>query len=333
MDVRATADLETFVAVIDAGGFSLAARHLGLSQPAVSRRVAALERRLGTQLLSRIGRRLRLTAAGQELHQRCGPLLAELRRIERAASADRGTAGTLRVTAPPALARRLVVPGLVDFHARHPEIRIALDTAERFAELADGGFDVALRLFTPGRHADLVTRRLASFAVVPCAAPAYLARRGTPRTPADLAAHDCLILAATREHADWSFRGDGRDQVRVTGPLATNDVDALRVAAVSGLGVALLPAFAVDDDLRARRLRRLLPGFEPPPVPLYAVHGEPRGAPPRTRAFLDFVAAAARRAGNAASSSLASQGGNPVTSGTAAPRRRRRARAQRGAAP
>jgi len=299
--VRAMADLETFVEVIDAGGFSLAARRLGLSQPAVSRRVAALERRLGTQLLTRIGRRLRLTPAGQDLHERCRPLLVELHRIEREASGGKAAGGTLRVTAPPALARRLIVPSLVDFHARHPDIRIALDTSERFAELADGGFDVALRLFTPGRHADLMSRRLAAFAVVVCAAPAYLARRGTPRTPADLASHACLILAATREHAVWSFaRGSGREQVRVTGPLATNDVDALRAAAVSGLGIALLPSFAVDDELRARRLKRLLSGHELAEVPLFAVHAEARAASRRTRAFLDFVAAAARKAGSAA---------------------------------
>lgn len=299
MDVRATADLETFVEVVDAGGFSPAARRLGLSQPAVSRRVAALERRLGTQLLSRLGRRLRLTPAGQDLHERCRPLLVELRRIEREASGSKAAGGTLRVTAPPALARRLIVPGLVEFHRRHPDVRIALDTSERFAELADGGFDVALRLFTPGRHADLVARRLASFPVLVCAAPAYLARRGTPRAPAELASHDCLVLAATREHAVWTFAmGSGREPVRVTGPLATNDVDALRAAAVSGLGIALLPSFAAGDELRARRLKRLLSGHELPEVPLFAVHGEARTVSRRTRAFLDFVTASARKAGS-----------------------------------
>lgn len=289
--MRSTADLETFVAVVDAGGFSPAARRLELSQPAVSRRIAALERRLGTQLLVRLGRRLRLTPAGHALHDRCRPLLQELRRVERDASAASVGAGALRVTAPPALARRLVVPGLAAFHRAHPDVRLVLDTSERFADLAEGGFDVALRLFTPGRYADLVTRRLASFPVIACATAGYLARRGTPRVPATLAEHDCLVLAATREHATWSFRGVARDDVRVTGPLATNDVDALRIAALAGLGVALLPTFVVAADLRARRLRRVLPGHEPPPVPLYVVHGELRGAPPRTRAFLDFLAA------------------------------------------
>lgn len=290
--MRGTADLETFVAVVEAGGFSTAARRLGLSQPAVSRRVAALERRLGTQLLSRIGRRVRLTPAGSDLHERCRPLLSELRRIEREASARDAASGVLRVTAPPALARRLIVPRLPELRARHPEMRVVLDTSERYADLAAGGFDVALRLFTPGRYADLVTRRLASFVVVPCAAPAYLRVRGTPRVPEDLAGHDCLVLAATREHALWSFGRGGRNDVRVTGPLATNDVEALRVAALAGLGIALLPSFLVDDDVRARRLRRVLPGFEPSAIPLYAVHAEPRGASPRTRALLDFLAAA-----------------------------------------
>ena len=296
--MRATEDLETFVAVVDAGGFSLAARQLDLSQPAVSRRIAALEARLGTQLLVRVGRRLRLTPAGRALHERSRPLLIELRRVEQDASTTAASlGGTLRVTAPPALARRLVVPGLAELHARHPEVRIALDTSERFADLAEGGFDVALRLFTAGRYADLVTRRLASFPVLPCAAAAYLSRRGTPRVPADLAAHDCLVHAATRAHASWVFRGSaGKEEVQVGGPLVTNDVEALRIAALGGLGIALLPSFVVGDDVRARRLRRVLPGFEPPPVPLFAVHGERRGVAPRTRAFLDFLADAVKRA-------------------------------------
>lgn len=285
-------DTETFVAVVDAGGFSAAARILARSQPAVSRRVGALETRLGVRLLVRSTRRLRLTEAGAAYYERCRRLLAELADADAdAAASARLPRGVLRVTAPPLLARRRLVPRLDAFLARWPELSLELTLAERVADVVEEDFDCAVRLFDPGRQPGVIARRVGGLAVVTCAAPAYLAARGTPRRPADLAAHECLVQLTRPPRQHWSF---GAERVAVRGRLRTTDVEALCIAAVGGLGIARLPAFLVDDDVRAGRLRPLLTRWRPPPAPVFAVYRERRHLPARVRVFIEFLAAALR---------------------------------------
>lgn len=280
-------DAETFVAVVDAGSFSAAAQALERTQPSISRRVGSLEARLGVRLLVRSTRRLRLTEAGAAYYERCRRLLAELAEAEAdAAAAAQLPRGVLRVTAPPLLGRRRLVPQLPAFLERWPELSLELTLAERVVDVVEEDFDCAVRMIDPGRRPGVIARRVGAIAIVTCAAPDYLAARGTPRRPAELAAHDCLMQLTRPPRDRWAF---GAESVAVQGRLRITDVEALRVAAVAGLGVARLPAFVVEDDLRAGRLRALLTRWRPAPVPVFAVYRERRHLPARVRVFVQFL--------------------------------------------
>jgi DNA-binding transcriptional LysR family regulator len=257
-------DAEVFVAVVDAGGFTAAAIALGVSQPAVSRRIAALEARLGVRLFTRSTRRLRPTDAGAAFYERARRVLAELEEGECEAAAESAELrGSLRFTAPPAFGRHVVVPQLAAFAAAHPAITVDLVLGERRLELAEEAVDLAVRIDAPGSAPGLIHTRLTDFAVVACAAPAYLAAHGVPRTPADLAQHACLLQAGPSRGDVWSFaaRRAERVAVQVRGPMRSNDVEALAAATRAGMGIALLPDFLVAADLRRGTLRAVLPRF------------------------------------------------------------------------
>ncbi len=290
-------DAEVFVAVVDAGGFTPAALALGVSQPAVSRRIAALEARLGVRLLTRSTRRLRPTDAGASFYEHARNALGILEAGEcEAAAANADLRGLLRVTAPPAFGRHVIVPAVAAFSATHPAITIDLVLAERRLDLAEERIDLAVRIDDPGRASELIHTRLGDFGVVTCAAPAYLAAHGTPRTPADLARHACLLQAGPSRSDVWSFtppaRATRRSEaatVKVAGPLRSNDVEALAAATRAGMGVARLPDFLLTTDLR-----RVLARFATRRVPVFAVYSERRHLPARTRVLLDFLTARLR---------------------------------------
>lgn len=294
-------DAEVFVTVVDAGGFTAAARALDLSQPAVSRRVGALEARLGVRLLVRSTRRFRATDAGQAFYERCRRLLSELEEAEHEAAAHGSELrGSLRLAAPPSFGRSVLLPHLAAFAATHPAIELDLALGERPVELNEEGFDLAVRIGDPGRAPGLIRTRLTSFTAIPCAAPAYLAERGTPRQPADLAQHACLVQIGMMRHDRWTLTSDrkGRSEkqtVSVAGPLRSNDVEGLAVACRAGLGVAVLPSFLVGGDLQDGHLRRVLPRWQPRTVEVWAVYAERRHLPARGRALLDFLVERLRR--------------------------------------
>jgi DNA-binding transcriptional LysR family regulator len=290
-------DAEVFVSVVDSGGFSAAARRHGVTQPAISRRIAALEARLGARLLVRSTRRFALSEAGRVYVERCRRLLAELAEAEREVAA-RSTSprGVLRVAAPPLFARRVIVPRLADFFRRHPDVTLELVLAERYVDVVDEGFEVAIRLREPAAGAAMVARRIGFFRSLVCCAPVYLRGRRPPDVPADLAEHACIVHAATSTRDEWTFRdANGTQTVRVRGPLRTNDVDAIHAAARAGVGIAALPSFAVPDDLAAGTVAPLLASFTLPQVPVWAVHAGGRHRSARVRVFVDWLAKAIRR--------------------------------------
>lgn len=289
-------DAEIFVSVVECGGFSTAARRHGVTQSAVSRRVAGLEQRLGTRLLQRTTRRFALSESGQRYYDRCRRLLAELNEAEQevmaGASAPRGT---LRVAAPPLFGRRVLVPRLRSFLDSHPDIDVDLVLGEGYVDLVQDGIEVAIRLLHPGASSTLVIRRVGTFRTVVCAAPSYLRGRRPPARPADLTEHACLRHWAVPAGNDWSFRGpDGIQAVRVSGPLRVNDVEATHAAALAGIGVAALPSYAVADDLRTGALKPLLESFTLPPMTVWAVHTSRRHRSARLRAFLAWLGTALR---------------------------------------
>jgi DNA-binding transcriptional LysR family regulator len=285
-------ELAVFVAIIDAGSLAAAARRLRRSPPAVSRALAGLEERLGTRLVERTTRSLAPTEAGRVLADRARGLLADFEEAMQA-GAEQGSSlgGTLRISAPQVFGRMHVMPLVSSFVDAHPELRAELVLSDRYLDLLEEGLDVALRI---GQLADsgLVARRVGQVRRVVVAAPSYLAERGAPHDPRDLASHGIVFTSGRGTPVEWRFRQRGREQsVRLAPRLIVNQVDAALSAARDGRGIASALSYQVAADLAAGRLVRLLKEFEGPPLPVQLVVSSARHMPARVRAFLDHAAA------------------------------------------
>jgi len=260
--------LHWLVVLAQQGSFTAAAERLGVSKAAMSQRVAELERVAGVALVRRTTRSVRLTEAGQRL---VDDTRASFEQIAESFAQVRDLAGSprglLRVTAPVALARQQLVPLLADFLRQYPEVRLELDLSDRISSLATEGFDLAIRhtASPPDTH---VAWTLCQTRSVLVATPAYLRRNGVPQLPQELARHNCLHYPRAHETPAWTFEcrppaTPERATVQVSGSLAANNSEALRDAALAGLGIALLPDFSAQASLRAGRLVELLPDWTP----------------------------------------------------------------------
>lgn len=288
------ATLVTFVAVVDHGGFSRAAERLDTTAGAVSRRVAALERHLGLRLINRTTRRLALTEAGEHYYRDVSAILQALTDAEdRVSHLREAPSGELRVAAPLSFGVRALAPLLPGFHARWPELHLTLDLDDRMVDIVAAGADLALRI-GPLTDSSLVARRIASFARVFSAAPAYLDRRGRPNSPAALRGHDCLRYSNLGVREEWTLHRrddpDTREGVDVSGPLCCNNGDLLRHAAVAGMGICSLPRFLVADDLDSGALESILDDWQAPALVLSAVWPSRRFVPAKVRVFVDYLA-------------------------------------------
>jgi DNA-binding transcriptional LysR family regulator len=279
-------DMVVFAQVFERSSLTRAARALGSTRSAVSKSIARLEDHLGTRLLQRTTRQLSATAAGHAYYLHCARIVAEVKCAERTASELRARPkGLLRVNCALSLGI-LLAPALPRFALRYPEVTLQLELSESLVDLVGAAIDVGVRL---GRLPDsnLVGRKLASYRRLVCASPAYLAARGTPRTPADLADHNCLTRVG---HDRWGFRAGRREEpVRVAGSYRADTPELLRQAALAGLGVTLLPSFLLEADLRAGRLAVVLERFESPPAAIFAVYPHQQHLSPNARAFVDFL--------------------------------------------
>jgi DNA-binding transcriptional LysR family regulator len=283
--------IAVFDRVVERKSFAEAARSLGLTTSAVSKRIARLERALGATLLHRTTRRLSLTEAGAVYHDRIRRVLGELASAEEAVT-RLGTEphGLLRVSAPMSFGHLHLAPLVPEFLAAHPGLRVDLELDDRLVDLIDGGFDVAVRIAALA-DSSLVARRLAPARRVICGSPDYLARRGVPRHPADLARHDCLRYTL-QARGDWTVRrGRSGARVEVSGSLQANNGEVLRAAALAGLGLVFLPTMIVWRDLQAGTLVPVLVPHLPPPTAIHAVYPRSRLLSPKVRAFVDFLAA------------------------------------------
>lgn len=284
--------MATFVAVIEHGSLSGAARALGRSLPAVSRQIAALEAHLSARLLTRTTRALAATDEGRLYYERARRILGDVQETERAVNAEAAIAsGRLHVSAPALLGRLRLAPLLPIFLARHPRVDIDLSLSDRPVSLIEEGIDIALVI---GALPDsrLMARRLGEVRMVVCAAPSYLAEHGEPTAPDEIAQHHCLVFAAMPGRAEWAFRGpDGsRHAVRVPSPrLSANALDAAVTAAIGGAGLVRAPSWQVAEPIATGTLRAVLTGFERPAAPLHALTPPGRAQPAKTRAFLDFL--------------------------------------------
>lgn len=287
--------LAAFLAVAAHESFTGAAAALGLTRATVSAQVADLEARLGVRLLHRSTRAVRLTPAGQAFRERLADLPDRVDAAERAARAEQtAPEGRLRVTAPPDLGQRFLIPWVAEFLAEHPRITIELDLSNAAHNLIERHFDLAVR-GTLAVEPNLVTRQLGASLLHTCARPDYLARRGVPAEPGDLAGHDLLHFAHLRGGRVWPMsREDARVLVPVAPRLELNDGWALRLAALEGAGICQLPGFIVGEDIRLGRLVPVLGDWQAGQVPLHAVYPDNRLIAQRVKAFVAFLARKAR---------------------------------------
>ncbi|HEU4382479.1 MAG TPA: LysR family transcriptional regulator [Anaeromyxobacteraceae bacterium] len=292
------ADMAVFARVARLGGFTAAAREVGASKSAVSKAVARLEAHLGTRLLQRTTRRVALTEAGRALEVRASRMLEEAGAgAEAVAALAAAPLGTLRVNGPVVFGETFLAPALPDLLARHPGLRIELILDDRLVDAGAGGWDVVVRI-APLADSALAVRKLALDRRVVVAAPSYLARRGTPRTPEDLRAHDCLHYTNVTRAEEWRFRGARAAPLATAGSLDTNHGLAMRAAVLAGLGIAVLPEFMVAGDLRSGALVELLQAYAlPRRTAIHALYPRSRPTPPKVRVFLDHLSARLRQAG------------------------------------
>ena len=285
------AAIEAFVKVSETKSFTEAAARLGQSKSAISRHITALESELGARLFHRSTRTLALTEAGQSYYERMARILSDVEEANRAVTQlQAAPRGRLRVNAPMSFGFLHLAGILPDFMERYPEVSIDLVMNDRFVDLVDEGFDVALRI---GGMADssLIAKKLGPVRRVICASPDYLDKRGVPLTPDDLRTHDCLCNTNGPSPYEWSFihPEGGAWAVDVRGGITANNGDALRVAALKGLGLTLLPTFIVVADLQAGNLVTVLDQYMVQKLSMHAVYPTSRHLSPKVRAFVDFL--------------------------------------------
>ncbi|PSJ36936.1 LysR family transcriptional regulator [Sphingomonas deserti] len=284
-------EMEVFARIVREGGFSAAARSLDLTPSAVSKLVARLERRLGTRLLARTTRALTLTPEGEDYHRAALRILRDLDTADQAVTG--GTVrGRLSINASLPFGRMFVAPAVASFLARNPDVTISLSFTDAIVDLVGEQADIAIRVGTLPDSA-LVARKLGQSRRVICAAPSYLARKGTPREPAALRDHDCITFNFRRPGASWPMAVDGETiEQPVAGPVLVNNGETLRQMALEGLGLARLGRFHVADDIARGDLVPVLEAFNPGDLePIHAVYVGGGPVPLRVRAFIDHLLA------------------------------------------
>ncbi len=284
--------MAVFARVVAERSFTAAAPLLGLSKSVVSERVSALEQRLGARLLHRTTRKLSLTPEGELLYLRARQLLATADEAADTASAV-GTRveGRLRVTVPIGLGLSRIAAWLPEFSFTYPDVTIELSLSERMIDVVAESFDVGIRMASQLTDSSLMVRRVGTDPRLVVASPAYLARHPAPRHPEELAQHACLRLAGVADEWSFSRRGGPVARVRVTGPLLTDNALALRIAALEGLGLAVLLRSLVEHDLASGALVPVLATHDISSVGIFIVSPHREVMPVRVRAFIDFIAA------------------------------------------
>ena len=285
------AAMQVFAQVVESGSFAKAAERLNVSTSAASRHIADLEAHLQARLLNRTTRRVSLTESGRAYYERCVQLLGDLEEAEQEAS--RATVvprGTIRMTTSAVFGTRHVAPVVAEFLAHNPGVRFDISLSERIVDLVEEGFDLGIRIGTPGSD-NLVARKLGETRIVPCAAPAYLEARGAPAVPEDLARHNCFTYEYVTPRNSWRFRDPRGEErtVRVGGNLHSNNGDFVAEVAARGVGIVFEPAFIVGPEVRAGRLVPLLQDFEPAPIPIFAVYPSRKHLSAKVRVFVEFL--------------------------------------------
>jgi DNA-binding transcriptional LysR family regulator len=284
------ARMKAFTRVVEAGGFSAAAEQLGLSRAIVSKAVLDLERDLGARLLERTTRRVNVNEIGLAYYEKCVRILADLEEADRSVQQLHDEPrGILRVTAPVSFSLLHMKTVITAYLTQYPDVSLSLTLNDRFVDLIDEGYDVAIRI-TRLDDSSMIARHIAPAKRVLCAAPSYLQKHGIPETPADLIRHQCLGYGASVRPDEWTLVGpDGARTIRVSGPLSSNNGDLLACAARDGLGITLLPTFIIGGDVASNALTVVLPEHRPTDIGIYAVYPPNRHLAAKVRTFIDIL--------------------------------------------
>ena len=278
--------MRIFVQVVESGGFAPAAKTLHLSAPSVTRAISKLEELIGTRLLVRTTRSLKLTAAGEGYVADCRRILADIAEAEaNAAGSFTQPAGLLTITAPSLFGSIHVLPVILEFLEHYPAMQVKTVFVDRVTNLVEEGLDVAVRIAALPASG-LVARRIGFIRQMICGSPDYFARHGEPETPQDLASHQII----GRGNSEWLFGRDNAIKVLISGRLICNTNDAAIAAAVAGWGLSRFQSYQVAPEIHAGRLKVVLADYEREPVPIHIVHSEGRMVSARIRAFVDFAA-------------------------------------------
>lgn len=287
-------DILVFLAVVEAGSFAAGGKSAGVSRSAAGKAIARLERHLGTRLLNRTTRTLSLTHEGETFRAHGMGIVDAIQEAEASvAGGGRTPRGTLRLTIPDAFGRMIVMPVLAQFLQDWPDVQVEVSLTDRLVEIVDEGWDLAIRIGVTQVDSSLVSRVVARYPIVLCAAPVYLATRGEPRAVEHLAQHDCLYFTIHGQRQAWKLLDPQQGMVKATGRsrLRLDTGEAIRGAALAGLGIAYLPRFIVESDLAAGSLKAILPAATPDSVSIVALYPSKRLLEPRVRHFVDLLVA------------------------------------------
>lgn len=284
--------MQAFVCAVNEGSFTAAANVLAISPTMVAKHVRFLEARLGEALLNRTTRRQSLTEVGALYFERCRKVLAEAEAAEACVAVLRDAPrGLLKIHAPVTFGTERLAPALAKYLGQYPAVNVELTLSDRSVDLTEQGYEAAIRIGNLG-NARLVAKPLKPYEMWLCASPGYLQAHGTPSAPADLTPHNCLGFAYWRRKDAWHFRaGEELQEVPVSGRFVVNNGQALRTAALAGLGVIMQPEALLSSDVAAGRLVRLLPDWALAARPMHLVFPAERRQSPKLRSFVDFVVA------------------------------------------
>ncbi|CAJ0698478.1 LysR family transcriptional regulator [Ralstonia holmesii] len=284
-------DLEFFTQLVKQGSLAALARELGVTPPAITARLAQLEKRLGVRLLNRTTRRLSVTHEGEIYLATGARLLEELQELEQTVSSSRGTPkGLLRINATFGFGRRHVAPAIVEFARRYPDVEVQLELTDRSVNLTDKAFDIGI-WFGTVPDSRMVARKIVSNKRMLCASPSYLERAGLPQVPRDLQSHQCIVLRESdAAYGTWYLtRGSRQETIKVRGVLSTNDGETGVLWALAGYGILMRSEWDIHEHVRAGRLVPVLTDWTLPVADIFAVYPERANLSAKVSAFIDFL--------------------------------------------
>jgi len=280
--------MKVFRRVAETRNFSEVARELDLSQPTVSKHVAALEKHLNIKLLSRSTRQLSLTDVGKQYYDRCVHILDELLETESTLRNQQSLpTGTLRINTPVTFGELNIVPHIWQFLAEYPDLNIDLIMDDHYVDLVKEGVDMAVGPLT---DSSLIARKIADSPRVTVASPDYLAANGEPDTPQDLNAHKCIVYTLLTTRSEWHFDGpQGKETIRVNGRFSVNNPRSIRQAVLAGQGIAVTPLWLMGDCIESGQVKVILDEYVPTPLEVNAIYPERRFVPAKVRYFIDYI--------------------------------------------